>query len=89
MSLSAATPGSTVVGVFDDREEARDAIEALKDNGFAAESISILSPDTAATQEIAEETGTQTATGAATGAVAGGVLEGRPRSEIFSVEPSF
>ena len=30
------TTRSTVVGVFEDREYARDAIEALKDDGFAA-----------------------------------------------------
>jgi hypothetical protein len=76
MTMSTTTRGSTVVGVFDDREEARDAIEALKDNRFAAESISILSPDTQAAQEIAVDTGTQAATGAASGAVAGGILGG-------------
>jgi uncharacterized protein (TIGR02271 family) len=67
---------STVVGVFHDRDDARDAIEALKDAGFAAQDISILSPDKQATEQMAEETGTHAASGAATGAVAGGILGG-------------
>jgi len=70
------TSRSTVVGVFHDREDARDAIEALKDEGFDADSISILSPDKQATQEIAEDTGTHAGEGAATGALAGGILGG-------------
>ena len=48
------------------------AIEALKDDGFDADAISILSPDKQATQDIAEDTGTHAGSGAATGAVAGG-----------------
>jgi len=71
-----STGRSTVVGVFADRDRAREAIEALKDAGFAGDSISILSPDRHATQDIAEETGTHAGSGAATGAVAGGVLGG-------------
>ena len=70
------TTRSTVVGVFEDREYARDAIEALKDDGFAAGTISILSPDKQATQQIAEDTGTHAGAGAASGAVTGGVLGG-------------
>jgi uncharacterized protein (TIGR02271 family) len=67
---------STVVGVFEERAQAREAIEALKDAGFAADTISILSPDKQVTQSMAEETGTHAGSGAATGAVAGGVLGG-------------
>ncbi len=70
------TQRSTVVGVFREREQAREAIEALKDGGFAPETISILSPDKQATQDIAEDTGTHAGSAAATGAVAGGVLGG-------------
>lgn len=76
MTMSTTTRGSTVVGVFDDREDAREAIEALKDDGFTGDSISILSPDKQATQDIAEETGTHAGARAATGAVAGGILGG-------------
>jgi Heat induced stress protein YflT len=76
MSTSTTTRGSTVVGVFDDREGARKAIEALKDAGFTGDTISILSPDKQATEELADETGTHAGSGAATGAVAGGILGG-------------
>jgi len=76
MTTVPVTRGSTVVGVFDDRESAREAIQALKDAGFSGDSISILSPDRQATQAIADETGTHAGSGAATGAVAGGILGG-------------
>jgi len=74
--MTTPTRGSTVVGVFDNRDDAREAIEALKDRGYPADAISILSPDKAQTRELAEETGTNAASGAATGALAGGVLGG-------------
>jgi uncharacterized protein (TIGR02271 family) len=67
---------TTVVGVFHERDDAREAIEALKDDGFAADTISILSPDKRTTESMAEETGTHAGSGAATGLVAGGVLGG-------------
>lgn len=67
---------STVVGVFRERDDAREAIEALKDDRFAADKISILSPDKRTTDNMAEETGTHAGSGAATGAVTGGVLGG-------------
>ncbi|MCA1647613.1 MAG: YsnF/AvaK domain-containing protein [Chloroflexi bacterium] len=70
------TQRSTVVGVFHEREQAREAIEALKTAGFAPDSISILSPDKQATQDMAEDTGTHAGSAAATGAVAGGILGG-------------
>jgi uncharacterized protein (TIGR02271 family) len=62
------------VGVFHDRDRARDAIEALKDAGFGGGDISVLMPDIGQTRAMAADTGTQA--GAATGAVAGGVLGG-------------
>src|SRR5215207_1747641 len=65
-----------VVGVFQDRDRARDAIEALKDAGFGGGDISVLMPDTDQTRAMAADTGTQAGAGAATGAVAGGVLGG-------------
>jgi len=74
--MTMPTRGSTVVGVFNDRDDARRAIEALKDRGYPADAISILSPDKSQTRELAEETGTNAASGAATGALAGGVLGG-------------
>src|SRR5690348_16572706 len=72
------TPGTTVVGVFHDAEDARDAIEALKDAGFAAGDIGLLAHDRERGRELAEETGTRShaGEGAATGLVAGGILGG-------------
>jgi uncharacterized protein (TIGR02271 family) len=70
------TQRSTVIGVFHEREQAREAIDGLKNEGFAPEAISILSPDKQATQDMAEETGTHAGGAAATGAVAGGILGG-------------
>jgi len=76
MTTTNTSRGSTVVGVFHERERAREAIEALKADGFTGDSISILSPDKQATQEIAEDTGTHAGSGAATGAITGGLLGG-------------
>ena len=67
---------STVVGVFHERDDAREAIEALKEARFAPDSISILSPDKQTTETMAAETGTHAGSGAATGAVTGGILGG-------------
>src|SRR5918994_3292439 len=66
----------TVVAVFDDRDDAQDAINALRNAGFMAEDISILARDRDTAGRLAEDTGTEAATGAATGALAGGLLGG-------------
>lgn len=66
----------TVVSVFDDRDDAQDAIEALRDAGFRADTISVLARDRDMAGTLAEDTGAQTAAGAATGALAGGLLGG-------------
>jgi hypothetical protein len=66
----------TVVAVFEDRDDAQDAISALRDAGFMADDISILARDRDTAGRLAEDTGTEAATGAATGALAGGLLGG-------------
>jgi hypothetical protein len=66
----------TVVAVFDDRDDAQDAINALRDAGFMADDISILARDRDTAGTLAEDTGANVAAGAATGAVAGGLLGG-------------
>jgi len=66
----------TVVAVFDDRDDAQDAINALRDAGFMAEDISILARDRDVAGRLADDTGTEAAAGAATGALAGGLLGG-------------
>jgi hypothetical protein len=69
---------SSVVGVFREREQARDAIQALRDAGFEAGDIGLLMRDRAEAPTVAaeEETEHHAGAGAATGAVAGGVLGG-------------
>jgi len=64
------------VAVFDDRDDAQDAINALRDAGFSADQISVLARDRDMAGRLAEDTGTEAGAGAATGAVAGGVLGG-------------
>jgi len=76
MATTTTTGRSTVVGVFHELEQARMAIEALKEHGFNPDSISILSPRKEDTQALAEDTGTHAGSGAATGAVTGGILGG-------------
>jgi uncharacterized protein (TIGR02271 family) len=73
---TATTKRSTVVGVFENVDAARRAIEALKQAGFTGEHISVLAPDRGDSRELAEETGTKAGEGAATGAVTGGILGG-------------
>ncbi len=67
---------TTAVGLFDDTDRARDAINALKDAGFRADDIGLLMQDRGAARELAHETGTHAGEGAATGLVAGGILGG-------------
>ena len=66
----------TVVGVFHDRDDAQDAINALRDAGFAPDDISVLARDRDTAGGLAEDTGTAAGTGAATGALTGGLLGG-------------
>lgn len=64
------------VAVFDDRDDAQDAIQALRDAGFTADNISFLARDRDTAGKLSDETGTEMAAGAATGALAGGLLGG-------------
>jgi len=56
MTMNETRRGSTVVGVFEDRDRAREAIEALKEDGFTGDAISILSPDKQATRGQRKDT---------------------------------
>lgn len=67
---------STVVGVFHDSGDAREAIEDLKDAGFDAKDIGILMKDKGEAGQMAQETGTHAGQGAATGLISGGILGG-------------
>ena len=68
----------TVIGVFEDRVDAEDAITALKDEGYDAKDISIVMRDRNEAQTVVHETGANdvaggTVSGAATGAIIGGL----------------
>lgn len=65
-----------VVAVFDDRDDAQDAINELRRAGFPAEEISVVARDRDTAGAIAHDTGTEAGAGAATGALAGGLLGG-------------
>jgi heat induced stress protein YflT len=67
---------NTAVAVFDERDDAEDAINALKDAGFRGEEIGLVARDREQADAMAESTGTKAGEGAVTGAVAGGVLGG-------------
>lgn len=66
----------TAVAVFDDRDDAEDAIDDLKDAGFRGEEIGLVARDRDQAGAMARDTGTMAGEGAATGAVAGGILGG-------------
>ena len=66
----------SVVGYYNNENEAIEAIEDLKRQGYRPEDISVLSKDKDETETVTEETGTHAGEGAATGAVTGGALGG-------------
>jgi len=66
----------TVGALFQSRNDAESAINALKGRGFRGEQIGIAMRDRNAQGELIQETGTKAAQGATTGAVSGGVLGG-------------
>jgi uncharacterized protein (TIGR02271 family) len=74
--MATRTGRTTVVGVFHNPEDARDAINALKDAGFRGDDIGLLMRDRDEARDMAAETGTKAGEGAATGALAGGLLGG-------------
>ncbi|MEF2966067.1 general stress protein [Paenibacillus sp. M1] len=65
-----------IVGVFDSEREASAAIEALQEQGFTAEEISVLSRDRRDREAIEDETGSKAPEGVTVGATTGGVLGG-------------
>ncbi|MGM9920436.1 MAG: general stress protein [Bhargavaea sp.] len=65
-----------VVGYYDNEQQAIDAIEDLKRQGYGSDDISVISKNNEDVEAIEDETGTQAAEGAATGAATGGVLGG-------------
>lgn len=66
----------TLIGLFDHRDQAEQAVRALLDAGFRQGDISVTMQDRDEMRAMAESTGTQAAEGAGAGAVAGTVLGG-------------
>jgi len=64
----------TVVGVFNNREDAQRAIQDLRDAGFNGDDIGILMQDKQGASDLAEETGTKSGEAAGIGATTGGIL---------------
>jgi len=73
-----AGKNTAVFGIYRDRLHVEQGVDALLDQGFRSEDISVLLPDNVGTKEFAHEKNTKapegTATGAGTGAVVGGTL---------------
>lgn len=65
-----------VVGYYDTEQEAVNAIEQLKSQGYRSEDISVISKNQHEVDHISSETDTKAPEGAATGAATGGVLGG-------------
>ena len=71
------TGRTTVAGLFNDREQARQAVNDLKNAGFSDDQIGIAARDRNDQNELIADTGTHGTTEAATkGAVGGGILGG-------------
>jgi hypothetical protein len=70
------TGRQTVGALFEMRDDAEKAINALKARGFSGDQIGIALRDRTAQGQLIEDTGSKAADGAATGAVSGGLLGG-------------
>jgi uncharacterized protein (TIGR02271 family) len=64
---------STIVGVFQDQHQARQAVDELRRAGFREDQIGVVGPDGTTTggTKVGSDEGTSTAVGAATGVAAG------------------
>jgi uncharacterized membrane protein len=65
-----------LVGVYDTENEAMQAVENLKRQGYAAEDISVIGKNEDGVKKINDTTGTKTGEGLAAGAATGGALGG-------------
>ncbi len=66
----------TVIGVFHNTGDAKDAIAHLREAGYDPQDISILMRDVEGRAELKEDTGANVVSGTASGAVTGGILGG-------------
>ena len=73
-----AGKNTAVFGIYDSRAHAEDGVDALIENGYRNEDISVLLPENVGTKDFAHEKHTKApegaTTGAGTGAVVGGTL---------------
>ncbi len=67
---------TNVVGLFETRDQARRAVEALKATGLDSEDMSIMMRDRSLAEEVAEDTGADNSEAVGVGALGGGVLGG-------------
>ena len=65
-----------VVAVFDERDDAQDAVNDLKNAGFSGEDIGLVAQNREEAADMAHESGTKAGEGAVAGAVTGGLLGG-------------
>src|SRR6266516_308238 len=71
-----AGKNTAVFGIFRDRMHVESGIDALMDNGFRSEDISVLMPNNTGTKDFAAEKNTKAPEGVATGATAGALVGG-------------
>src|SRR5437588_8804892 len=71
-----AGKNTAVYGLYRDRAHVEDGVDALVDNGFRTEDISVLMPENMGTKDFAAEKNTKAPEGATTGAGTGAVLGG-------------
>jgi len=67
---------TNVVGLFETRDQAHRAVEALKAAGLKAEDMSIVMRDRSTAEDVAQDAGAGSGDAVATGAMGGGVLGG-------------
>ena len=65
-----------VICIAKSEEQASNIVNQLKQNGFAADDVSVLLPDRAGSRDFAHEQHTKAPEGATAGALAGGVMAG-------------
>jgi hypothetical protein len=72
--MATKNPSTTVVGVFVDRAQAEQAIQALERAGFTDQQIGFIRPGEQTSRETKIDTGTRVAAGVGSGGVVGGIV---------------
>jgi hypothetical protein len=65
-----------VLGIYKTREDAENAVNVLKNDGFSTDDISVLMPNSEGSQDFAHTKGTKAPEGATTGATSGAAIGG-------------